>query len=250
MKWKLHRSWNWPLALVFDRAASDSGPVQSAASVSRAQAGAVCLLGAGRARLPGTEVGTRVRPGIIVLGKCTFLELSSSDQWLSIRGWRLVVWSLMPVVVRSRQSDVTTTTVRRGLMYDVTVNTSLATALLSLQTVFSCTMLIPGTQFSLKEDTMYLKTDIRWGAMTSCHQGNSDHLRTSASHVYSRGRVSPALSLGAIIVTGTLLRKMWSIWDQRLGTNSLTKRRILHREMTFDKVTWQWQENNISLFLF
>ena len=65
------------------------------------------------------------------------------------------------LVVRSRQSDVTTTTVRRGLMYDVTVNTSLSTALLSLQTVFSCTMLIPGTQFSLKEDTMYLRTDIR-----------------------------------------------------------------------------------------
>ena len=63
--------------------------------------------------------------------------------------------------VRSHSSDVTTTTVRRGLMYDVIVNTSMATSQLSLQTMFSCSMVIPGTPFSLKEDTMYINTDIR-----------------------------------------------------------------------------------------
>ena len=63
---------------------------------------------------------------------------------------------------RAAAPALTTTTLRRGLMYDVAVNTSLATAELSLQTVFSCTMEIPGTQFSLKEDTMYSTADIRY----------------------------------------------------------------------------------------
>ena len=62
---------------------------------------------------------------------------------------------------RAAAPALTTTTLRRGLMYDVAVNTSLATAELSLQTVFSCTMEIPGTQFFLKEDTMYSTADIR-----------------------------------------------------------------------------------------
>ena len=50
--------------------------------------------------------------------------------------------------------DVTTTTARRGLMYDVSVTTILSSSL-PQQTVFSCSMEIPGTQFSLKKKTMY-----------------------------------------------------------------------------------------------
>ena len=93
-------------------------------------------------------------------------------------------------VVRSRQSDVTTTTVRRGLMYDVSVNTSLATALLSLQTVFSCTMTIPGTQFSLKEDTMYLRTDIR-----SVGVPNENVLRHNPKQYHKSGNPKPGKML-------------------------------------------------------
>ena len=50
--------------------------------------------------------------------------------------------------------DMTTTTVRRGLMYDVSV-TSMLSSSMSHQTVFSCSMEIPGTQFSLNKKTMY-----------------------------------------------------------------------------------------------
>ena len=55
---------------------------------------------------------------------------------------------------------MTTTTVRRGLLYDVSVTAMLSSSL-SHQTVFSCSMEIPGTQFSLKKDTMYMHADIR-----------------------------------------------------------------------------------------
>ena len=50
--------------------------------------------------------------------------------------------------------DTSTTTVRRGIMYDVSVRTTLSSAL-SQQTVFSCFMMIPGTQYSLVKKTMY-----------------------------------------------------------------------------------------------
>ena len=50
--------------------------------------------------------------------------------------------------------DTSTTTVRRGIMYDVSVRTSLSPSL-SQQTVFSCFMMIPGTQYSLVKKTMY-----------------------------------------------------------------------------------------------
>jgi len=45
-----------------------------------------------------------------------------------------------------------------GLLYDVTVHTLLPTSSLSQQTVFTCAMLIPGTQFSLKAETMFFPT--------------------------------------------------------------------------------------------
>jgi len=86
------------------------------------------------------------------------------------------------------QSDVTTTTVRRGLMYDVTVNTSIMTSLLSLQTVFSCTMQIPGTPYSLNEKTMFLNSDIR--------------TMTSASHVLNS--VTKTLPKFVILVYSSL----------------------------------------------
>ena len=50
--------------------------------------------------------------------------------------------------------DTSTTTVRRGMMYDVSVHSQLAPSL-SQQTVFSCYMMIPGTQYSLVKKTMY-----------------------------------------------------------------------------------------------
>ena len=57
--------------------------------------------------------------------------------------------------------DSTTTTVHRGMTYDVTVNGIIPVSFLSLETAFSCSMEIPGTQFSLKKDTMYMHTTIR-----------------------------------------------------------------------------------------
>ena len=50
--------------------------------------------------------------------------------------------------------DTSTTTVRRGMMYDVSVRTTTSSSL-SQQTVFSCYMMIPGTQYSLVKKTMY-----------------------------------------------------------------------------------------------
>ena len=51
-------------------------------------------------------------------------------------------------------SDTSTTTVRRGMSYDVSVHASLSSNL-PHQTVFSCFMQIPGTQYSLVKKTMY-----------------------------------------------------------------------------------------------
>ena len=76
---------------------------------------------------------------------------------------------------RPTNADATTTTIKRGLMYDVVVNSTVKASTLSLQTMFSCRMEIPGTQYSLKEEMMFLHDDIR----------------TSASHLYNT--VSPHL---------------------------------------------------------
>ena len=66
----------------------------------------------------------------------------------------------MPIF-RSPEMKTTTTTVHRGITYDVTVNGAIPLSSLSLETVFSCSMEIPGTQFSLKKDTMYMHRSIR-----------------------------------------------------------------------------------------
>ena len=65
------------------------------------------------------------------------------------------------LIFRSPKMETTTTTVHRGITYDVTVNGVIPLSSLSLETVFSCSMEIPGTQFSLKKDTMYMHTNIR-----------------------------------------------------------------------------------------
>ena len=52
-------------------------------------------------------------------------------------------------------SDMTTTTIRRGHLYSVTVHTVLMAPSLSHQTIFSCYMEIPGTSFSLHEKTIF-----------------------------------------------------------------------------------------------
>ena len=62
--------------------------------------------------------------------------------------------------VKGAAADTSTTTVRRGMMYDVSVTSVLAPSV-PHQTVFSCWMEIPGTQFSLVKKTMYsADTDI------------------------------------------------------------------------------------------
>ena len=48
-----------------------------------------------------------------------------------------------------------TTTIRRGMHYSVTVHIKLPILSLSPETVFTCTMEIPGTSFSLVEKTMF-----------------------------------------------------------------------------------------------
>ena len=74
---------------------------------------------------------------------------------------------------RPTHAEATTTTIKRGLMYDVVVNSTVKATSLSLQTVFSCRMEIPGTQYSLKEEMMFLHDDIR----------------TSASHLHNSVRL-------------------------------------------------------------
>lgn len=52
--------------------------------------------------------------------------------------------------LRQSGDEVTKTTVRRGLEYDVTVHRLLPPTDLPPETVFSCSMEIPSTQFSLR----------------------------------------------------------------------------------------------------
>ena len=54
----------------------------------------------------------------------------------------------------SESGEMSTITVRRGLMYDITV-ISLLPPMLAHETVFGCFMSIPKTQFSLNRKTMY-----------------------------------------------------------------------------------------------
>jgi len=56
---------------------------------------------------------------------------------------------------RHSHDEVTKTTVRRDLEYDVTVHRLLPPTDIPPETVFTCRMEIPGTQFSLREETMY-----------------------------------------------------------------------------------------------
>ena len=60
------------------------------------------------------------------------------------------------LIFKSPELETTTTTVHRGITYDVKVNGIIPLSSLSLETVFSCSMEIPGTQFSLEKDTMYM----------------------------------------------------------------------------------------------
>ena len=82
---------------------------------------------------------------------------------------------IMPIF-RSPKMETTTTTVHRGITYE-SVNGVIPLSSLSLETVFSCSMEIPGTQFSLKKETMYMHTNIRMkdrkvaGGSRACSQG-------------------------------------------------------------------------------
>ena len=78
--------------------------------------------------------------------------------------------------------DVTTTTLRRGLLYDVSVTTILS-SFLPHQTVFSCSMAIPGTQFSLNKKTMY-------------NPGTKDRTRASTVGTASEIQKNRQLSFG------------------------------------------------------
>ena len=54
-----------------------------------------------------------------------------------------------------------TTTLHRGFTYDVTVSGSLPLSSLSLETMFSCSMEIPGTMFARKKETMFMPVSYR-----------------------------------------------------------------------------------------
>ena len=77
-------------------------------------------------------------------------------------------------------------------MYDVVVNSTVKASTLSLQTVFSCRMEIPGTQFSLKEEMMFLHDDIR----------------TSASHLYNT--VNRQVGADILSLVGLSLFSSWA----------------------------------------
>ena len=85
--------------------------------------------------------------------------------------------------------ETTTTTVHRGITYDVTVNGVITLSSLSLGTVFSCSMEIPGTQFSLKKDTMYMPNTIRM----------TDRQVAGGSRWCGQGVEAVILSLGLVI---------------------------------------------------
>jgi len=62
---------------------------------------------------------------------------------------------------RQNGDEVTKTTVRRGLDYDVTVHRLIPPTDLPPETIFSCAMEIPNTRFSLREETMYFPGKIQ-----------------------------------------------------------------------------------------
>ena len=93
---------------------------------------------------------------------------------------------------RPTNADATTTTIKRGLMYDVVVNSTVMASTLSLQTMFSCRMEIPGTHFSLKEEMMFLHDDIR----------------TSASHLYNT--VNRQVGADILSLVGLSLFSSWA----------------------------------------
>ena len=82
-------------------------------------------------------------------------------------------------------------------MFDVSVNSTISESLLSLQTVFSCRMEIPGTEFSLKEEIMYLHEDIRTSA--------SHHHNTARDQKEFRSLLLFNLLLRAVVATTTFL---------------------------------------------
>ena len=53
------------------------------------------------------------------------------------------------------RGETTTLTVERDGLFDVAVNKMLSVDRLKPQTVFQCLLTIPGTQYSVKEETMY-----------------------------------------------------------------------------------------------
>lgn len=89
---------------------------------------------------------------------------------------------------RMPKREITTTTVRRGLKYDVMVNTIIPLSTLSMQTVLSCSMEIPGTQFSLKKETMYIHRSL-----------------SMRSSQVSKGSRHHTKYVGAVIVMGILV---------------------------------------------
>ena len=86
--------------------------------------------------------------------------------------WNQILLIELILLFRSPKIEMTTTTVHRGITYDVTVNGIIPLSSLSLETVFSCSMEIPGTQFSLKKETMYMHRTL--GVKNSQVSGGSE----------------------------------------------------------------------------
>ena len=53
------------------------------------------------------------------------------------------------------RGETTTLTVEKDGLFDVSVNKLLSVEQLKPETVFQCLLMIPGTQYSVKEETMY-----------------------------------------------------------------------------------------------
>ena len=71
--------------------------------------------------------------------------------------------------------ETTATTVRRGLTYEVIVRGQVEIAQLALETVFTCHMYLPGTDYSIKKRTMYLPGRYRVKTTTTVHLVNCSY---------------------------------------------------------------------------
>ena len=64
-------------------------------------------------------------------------------------------WYILFILRYNERGETTTVTVEKDGLFDVSVNKVLSIDELQPETVFQCLLTIPGTQFSVREETMY-----------------------------------------------------------------------------------------------